>query len=132
MSVGDAQEPRAASAGPTHDVSGTAHSQSEICGLARRRGEVEGMGVPTAHRRVLRKSGCSGGLRTQQPVTVAGVRVVPDTSQHATHTQRHYHSGSRWRRLTWIMMCPQSRAFGPQLRKFLGRELINIPRITVF
>ena len=57
MSVGDAQEPRAASAGPTHDVSWTAHSQSEICGLARRRGEVEGMGVPTGHRRVLRRSG---------------------------------------------------------------------------
>ena len=35
MSVGDAQELRAASAGPAHDVSGTAHSQSEICGIAR-------------------------------------------------------------------------------------------------
>ena len=55
MSVGDAHELRAASAGPAHDVSGTAHSQSEICGLGRE-GGVEGMGVPTVPRRVLRRS----------------------------------------------------------------------------
>ena len=56
MSVGDAQELRAASAGPAHDVSGTAPSQSEICGLAREGGKVERMDVPTVHRRVLRRS----------------------------------------------------------------------------